>query len=222
MEVYRELYLRMDPDQMAAVADQIERSPPQGWARDRAAEARLRAVPEPHSPTYCFTCAARRARPAATLFLMAEDEATFKVLNVLRPSGEPLTRRQYNAIVEDFYRRVLRPLMGSGGVRASLTAVQAELEHWLSAEAAESLRRFSAWANKKTGSAHPADRERWHDFLLRAHQSDSPMTAPELGRWLLEVGEWSDERAEQLVLEYEFGRELLAHADRQRRRVGPA
>ncbi len=38
MEIFRDLYLGIEPDQMAATADLIERSPPPGWTRDLTAE----------------------------------------------------------------------------------------------------------------------------------------------------------------------------------------
>jgi hypothetical protein len=36
MEVFRDLYLSIEADGMAAMVDLIESSPPSGWTRDRA------------------------------------------------------------------------------------------------------------------------------------------------------------------------------------------
>ena len=44
MEIFRDLYLSVEPDRMAATADMIERSPPPA-GRDRAAEGRARRPP---------------------------------------------------------------------------------------------------------------------------------------------------------------------------------
>ena len=98
-----------------------------------------------------------------------------------------------------------------------LTEAQADLDHWMAPATAEKLRLFSTCANKATGSAHPRDRERWNDFVLSAHRDGSRMDASTLQRWLIEAEGWPPEVAEQLALEYEYGRELLAFADGHRR-----
>src|SRR5260370_40107650 len=99
---------------------------------------------------------------------------------------------------------------------ASLSDGQVELEHWMSHDTAEMLRRFSAFANKGTGSAHPADRDRWNSFVVAAHRGGSRMGAEDLRRWLIEGDGWPPEVADQLAVEYEYGRELLAYAEGRR------
>jgi hypothetical protein len=216
MEVFRDLYVIVEPDRMAAIADRIERSAPAGWARDRAAEGRMRSAPVlTHRPVFCFTCI-QDGRPSATLVLSQKDPATFSVSNIIPVTKHQFTHREYNAILEDFYERVLQPYSGPAGMTATLTGSHADLEHWMPAEAAEKLRRFSACANRGTGSAHPRDRDRWNEFVVAAHQDGSRMGASDLRRWLIEVEGWPPEVADQLALEYEYGRELLAFADGHR------
>jgi hypothetical protein len=218
MEVFQDLYLSVEPDLMAATADLIGRSPPAGWARDCAAEAKMRATPVlSHRPAFCFTCTQEGRRPSATLILSQKDPATFYVSNIVPVSKHQLTHGEYNAILEDFYQRVLQPYTGPAGVTANLTGVRAELEHWMSQDTAEKLRRFSACANKGTGSAHPNDRDRWNEFVVAAHRDGSRIEASDLRRWLIEIEGWPPEVADQLALEYEYGRELLAFADGHRR-----
>ncbi len=218
MEVFRDLYVSVEPDRMAATADLIERSLPAGWTRDRAAERRARAAPGVRGrPIYCFTCEQDGRRPAATLILAQKDPETFYVSNIMPLAKHQLAHGEYNAILEDFYERVIRPYTGPGAVMASLSGDQVDLEHWMAHETAELLRRFSASANKDTGSAHPNDRDRWNAFVVSAHRDGSRMAASDLRRWLIEVEEWAPEVAEQLAVEYEYGRELLAFADGHRR-----
>jgi hypothetical protein len=218
MEIFRDLYISIDPDRMAATADLIERNPPTGWTRDRAAEERVRSAPAlPSRPTFCFSCSEEMQWPAATLILRQKDPATFFVSNIIPSSKHQLAHGEYNAILEDFYERIIRPYTGPGSVTASLSAGQVDLEHWMSHETAELLRKFSACANKGTGSSHPLDRDRWNAFVVAAHRDGSRMGASDLRRWLSEVDGWAPEVATQLAIEYEYGRELLAFADGQRR-----
>jgi hypothetical protein len=218
MKIFRDLYLRIDPDHMAATADLIEGSPPPGWTRDRAAEEHARAAPVLRpKPTFCFTCSAEGQRPAAMVILTEKTAGTFFVSNIVPTIKHQLGYGEYNAILEDFYDRIIRPHTGPAGVTASLTGGEVDLEHWMSHETAEILREFSACANKGTGSSHPADSDRWNAFVVAAHQNGCKMDAADLRRWLLEVDGWPPEVAEQLALEYEYGRELLAFADGRRR-----
>jgi hypothetical protein len=148
---------------------------------------------------------------------MQKDEGSFHVPNVIPIHKHQLARGEYNAILEDFYHRVIGPYLDTDGVTGTLTESQADLEHWMSPETAQKLRTFSACANRGTGSSHPCDRERWDDFILAAHRDNCRMHAKDLRRWLIEVERWSPEVAQQLAIQYDFGREILAFADGRRR-----
>jgi hypothetical protein len=218
MEVFRELSINIEPERMAAMADLIGRSLPAGWTRDRVTEETIRVAQTLNAgPTYCFTCEQDSQRPAATLILAERPPGAFSVSNIMPLTKHRLAHGEYNAILEDFYERVLRPHTDQAGVTVSLTGNQVELEHWMSAATAELLRRFSASANRGTGSSHPNDRARWNAFVVAAHRDHSEMDASDLHRWLIEVARWAPEVAQQLALEYEYGRELLAFADAHRR-----
>lgn len=214
MEVFRDLFIRGEADRLALTLEAIERSLSDGWTRDRLSEDRLRPVTGRTKPIYCFACSRAGRRPAATLFLTQRDPGTLSVSNVVPQQQHQLSHGEYNALVEEFYERFVRPCSASTGVEVELTDTQVDLGHWLSPLAAEKLRTLSAAANKSTGSSHPNDQERWIDFVLAAHREGSRLDAPSLRRWLIEVEGWSPEVADQLAVEYDFGRELLAFSDR--------
>jgi hypothetical protein len=218
MEIFRDLSINIEPERMTALADLIGRSPPPGWARDWAAEGRARSAPmlKPRL-TYCFGCSQEGRRPAATLFLTQKDASTFFVSNITPSSKHQLAHGEYDTVLEDFYERAIRPHTELDGVSASLSGGQVDLEHWMSHDTAELLREFSKCANKGTAAAHPVDRDRWKAFVVVAHRDQSKMNASDLRRWLIEIDGWAPEVADQLVTEYEYGRELLAFADGYRR-----
>jgi hypothetical protein len=101
---------------------------------------------------------------------------------------------------------------------AELTEPEADLELWLPAGAADKLRVFCKVANKRTGSSHPSDRDRWYDFIVAAHEAEAEFTASTLVQWLREEGGWDDELANKLACEYEFARGLLTFANGARMR----
>jgi hypothetical protein len=217
MEVFRELFVNADEGRMATLVESIEYSLPLGWVRDREAEGRICSTPFAARPTYCFTCEAEGRPASATLILTEREPGTFYVSNIIPVSSDRLSYAEYNTVLEEFFRCVLRPSAEQIGLTAVLTEAQADLDHWMSPAAAAKLRTFSTSANKRTGSAHPQDRQRWNDFVLSAHRDGSRMDASTLQRWLVEVEGWSSEVANQLALEYEYGRELLTFAEEHRR-----
>jgi hypothetical protein len=196
---------------------EVERSLTDGWFRDKETEKRLTAVHPAAAPSFCFGCFDDGNRPGATVILTAKGTDTLYASNIIPHSQHRLNYDQYNLVLEEFCERFLRPVAARTGVVVDLTDTQADLERWLSPAVAEHLRRFSSCANKGTGSSHPQDRERWNDFVLSAHQEKSPLDASILRRWLVAVGQWPPELADQLAVEYDYGRELLAFAEVHRR-----
>jgi hypothetical protein len=216
MEIFRDLYIYGGREQIAAVMAEVERSLGNGWAKDSAAEARIRSVDPDGPAVYCFSCTREAGRPAATVFVAEKEPGLYHVSNVVPQQQHQLSYREYNAVLEEFGERLVRPLAERSGLRVELTATQADLSRWLSAGAADRLRRFTALANKGTGASHPSDRERWNDFVLAAHRDRSELDASTLRRWLVEVEGWPPEVADQLAVEYEYGRELLAFSEGRR------
>lgn len=217
MEIFRELFIRGEPHQLVATADTIEQAFSDGWTRERAAEAKLHPMlGSTNRHAYCFACSKKGRRPAAALFLLEKDAHVFYVTNIVPDEKHQLSHAEYNALMEEFYTRFARPCAEKAGARAELTDSNVDLEHWMSPRTAERLRRFSGSANKSTGSAHPADKELWFDFVLAAHQERSSLDASTLGRWLIEVDGWSTEVADDLAIQYERERALLAFSDGRR------
>jgi hypothetical protein len=54
------------------------------------------------------------------------------------------------------------------------------------------------------------------NFVLAAHRERSSLHASTLRRWLIEIEGWAPDVAEQLAIDYEYGRELLVFAEGRR------
>jgi hypothetical protein len=212
MDIFREIHLRGSTEQVDAVVREVEKSLTAGWTRDAKQESRMRSMSSPDDATFCFTCDQAGKRPAATVFLMKRASGTFKTYNVVPHKLHQLSHAQYNGILEEFFRRFIRSAAERLGVEAELTDDKVDLENWMSPEAAEKLRRFSMSANKSTGSAHPSDQELWMDFIVAAQRERAKIDPATLRRWLVEVGDWPEEVADDLASEYEFGKDILAFA----------
>ncbi len=215
MEIFRDLRFRGEPERIEAAVEAIRQSLTDGWTRNAEAEERLRETAIGQEAYHAFTCTATDRHPAATVFLLHKEPRAANVPNILPSERGRLSHRDYNAILEEFFERFARPCAERNGVMAELTPGQVDLEHWMSPQAAEKLRRFSRSANKSSAASHPSDRERWMDFLVAVHRENSGLAAATLIRWL-EESDWPSEIAYRLSSEYESGRELLAFADRRR------
>ncbi|AFK54015.1 hypothetical protein [Tistrella mobilis] len=152
---------------------------------------------------------------AVCLVLWSRDDA-YEVTNIVPRDVGELGHQRYNAALQDFIARVARPAATAARFEIQTTSAQQGLNDWLPAAAADALRRFSATANKSTGSSHPSDRKRWFAFLLQAHRDAGSFDTDRLVRWLTEVEGWPDDKAHDLAIEYEFGLALLNEYDRTR------
>jgi hypothetical protein len=217
MKVFRDLFIRGEPERIVAAIEEIDRSLTGGWFRDREDERRFAGVPGLGGKPACFGCFAEGDRPGATVILTPKGPSVLYVSNVIPHCRRQLDHDQYNRVLGEFHERFVKPAADKVGVASELTDTEADLEKWLSPAAAEKLRRFSACANKGTGGAHPQDRERWNDFVVAAHQDGGSLDSSTLRRWLVEVEDWPPELADLLAGEYGYGRELLSFEEGRRR-----
>ncbi|MGK9236351.1 hypothetical protein KXS07_31505 [Inquilinus limosus] len=186
-------------------------SPP--WRHARERERDVAAHAGRGAEVLAFERDASGGIESVGLVLWSRDEG-LEVTNIVPRRVSELGIRGYNAALEDFVARVAKPAAAATGYIVESSAAQQVLDDWLPAEAAGALRRFSAAANKATGSTHPMDRKRWFAFLISVHGAEAEFSTDLLVRWLTEVEGWSDDNAHDLAIEYEFGLALLDEYDR--------
>lgn len=162
-----------------------------------------------------FERASKGGLPAAGLVLWPADDG-YEVTNIVPIKSGSLSYSTYNAILQDFAKKIAEPAAQSTGFTLYVSASHKSLEDWLTPSAAKYLHRFSALANKSTGAAHPMDKKRWLTFLIAAHQDNRAFDAGLLARWLIEAEHWPEDTAHELAIEYEFALELLEQYDQTR------
>lgn len=216
MQVFRELVIHGKPEQLHATVETICNSVSGNWSRDMESEERIRNKALPNrGRTFSFKCTKRGDRPAADLFLMEKDDSSLYVTNIVPQEHGQLSYAEFNAILEEFATLFVWPAAERTGSRVEMTEAEADLESWVSPETAKKLRLFCWSANKSTGSAHPADRKRWFDFIVSAHREGSLLDSTTLRRWLHESAGWDENGSHELASEYEFARELLTQGTRE-------
>src|SRR5262249_3255806 len=159
--------------QLAELMDEVEKSLPPGWVRDRTIEGQLRALAEMTKPTYSFVHERDNRFPAATIYLREEEPRVLVAANVILLNKHRLSYGETNALWEEFVERIVGPCAEKRGVQCELTACQTALSDWLSDAVAEKLRTFSMTASRNSGSGLTVDKERWFDFIMTAHGEGS-------------------------------------------------
>ena len=205
MKVYQDLVFRGDRESLDRLIAAIEGRLSDGWARSRDNEREIRRVTL--GPMYCFSCTARGTRAASDLWIATKTKSSLYVANIVPKEHRSLTYDQYNQILREFHDRFARTAADSVGFQVELGNPEPQIEDFLSPSAARELRSFSSRANRSI--LHPLDRERWNQFLTRAHRERAPLTSDILKRWLIEEEKWPEDKAFDLIVEYENSRDLL-------------
>lgn len=213
MKIFRDLSITgpRNPAQFEAVGEEIARHLPASWMRDRARENDNAELLEDMLPVFVFERAADSLAPKSGL-VMARDGQRLSVANLVPIDVHQLSIDQYNAALEEFYRMAAKPACDALGYKADLTPENPPMTAWMTEGTFRKLSRFSAAANKSTGSSHPRDQERWMDFIIAATKESAPLKVDILKRWLIEEEGWDERTAGDLAIEYEFGRALLNRA----------
>jgi len=224
VEVFQNLFLRGPAKSQPALRQALLDHVAGPWCHAEEIEKKLSTLPgwsagrpgsasgENGADILAFDRDTSDGLPAATLWLSSQSDG-YKVTNIIPSETGQLDYSEYNAILEDFGQRVASRAAQQVGFQIETTSSRQSIEDWLPQKAAEALRRFSRYANKSTGSAHPSDREHWFKFLITAHSDKGQLDTELLARWLVEVEGWSDDRADKLAIEYEFGLGLLSEYD---------
>lgn len=167
--------------------------------------------------------------PESEVVLNARD-AGYRLSNIVAViHGDRRDVAAWNSVLEDFISCVAAPATNKTRHKLIVGPNHVAMRDLASLDAERSLRRFSAAANRSTGSDHPLDERRWIEFVIACaravgRQDRQPLTPTLDGkllcRWLTEVDGWTGDLADDLVRQYEFGLELVQAYDQSRPYAG--
>jgi hypothetical protein len=208
MKVYGDLVLSGSREALAKAVEAIESSMASGWQRSQDLESRVGI-----KDTRCFVAPSTASHRSGALWLAYRPEqANWYVSNITPMETGSLSEDEYNSILREFYENFVRPTTRATGIEAELGKFEKGARDYMTEAAEKQLDRFSVSANKSTGSGHPADQERWFAFIVQIVRDGYGPDASTLADLLQESFGWSEEKAHELALEYEFGRDLLRYA----------
>lgn len=211
IEVFSELYVRGPAAAKAGLRKALVAAAADPWSYDEERSAEIQRNTVSNDDVLVFRRCAAEALPAAGLTLRERHDG-FYVSNIVPTEASELGYGEYNALLQDFGERLVRPVADAHGWGVEITPGRQRLEDWAPAEVALALRRFSSAANKSTGASHPMDQQRWFAFLVAAHRTGTSLDADRLGRWLHEAHGWDEDSAHELAGDYERAMALLDYA----------
>jgi hypothetical protein len=188
LEVFQDLNLRTgsaDVSIREAILSEVR--PP--WRHDAERERSVKNVALKGKDVVALVRESFEGIDESGLVLWQADDG-YRVANIVPRNVNELGITKYNAILQDFVRRIADPAARAAGFRIELSSERQTLEDWLEPGPVASLRRFSNLANKSTGASHPRDEARWFEFLIEAHRTMARLDAGQLSRWLFEVERW--------------------------------
>lgn len=216
VHVFQDLYLR-HPMGSRTIREALLKAATDRWVHSDLKEESVRDTASRNvDDVIAFERPATESLPGVTLWMFEDDKGGYKVSNIVPIQQGQLGIEGYNAALVDFASTVVSPVIDSAGIELVLTSADQRIDDWTDIATASALKRFSGLANKATGRSHPLDEERWLDFIISAHHSGRPPDPEQLSRWLIEVEQWSDDVAQNLVSDYSMSMVLLKHYDRTR------
>lgn len=207
MKTFRDLYIHLNGVDLEAFSNELERQSKAPWMRRKDKEEELRDV---GGTPICFEASKNPLVAPAALFIFPKEGDTLWVSNIVPTEESELTYDQYNFALENFYENIVLPAIKGSSITADLTSNKISVGSVAGDEVEKALLRFSNLANKSTGSSHPLDRKRWFEFLILANETGSNLYADLIIRSLVELG-WSEEKAIDLGIQFEFAEDLLAY-----------
>jgi hypothetical protein len=205
MKTFRDLYIRLSGHSIDDFIARVAASCHAPWHRAIDEEEKL---PAPGSMMFSFGRKTDSALPGAFLFIANKEGDLWYVSNIVPTERAELGYDRYNNILIDFEKNVLRPAIAGTRIEVDLTGDYISIRDVAGGDVEDALSTFSKLANKSTGSSHPLDRERWFHFLVLANKQRTNLQTDLVIQTLIDLG-WSDERAYELGIEFEFAQDLL-------------
>lgn len=209
MEIYSDMTISGSQSDLSELLQRLDGSSLAGsWRRDETAERDIAPLLLGQTGVRCFENTTETELPSACLWLDIESDR-WEVTNVIpMPPNDSLTPSQYHSLLCSFRGHASR-LATDLRIRISEPLLDVGPGYWLTPKTEKLLHAFSTLANKSTGASHPRDRERWHAFVRAAHEDRVRVGGDELSRILVEHDHWSESKASELAILFEYELALL-------------
>lgn len=147
---------------------------------------------------------------------MVADDSELRITNITPNQSGQLSIEQYNAILDEFFVNVIKPSINEF-YQVIVSSDSKTIEDYAGSEVSKKLKIWINAANKSTLNTNHFDFERWASFVIEAHKYDSALNTTELEKYLIEeINIPDDDLVSKILIDYEYGRDLLKEYDRYR------
>lgn len=133
------------------------------------------------------------------------------VANITSEMNNNLGVVNYNVILNTFFHEMVSPYIR--GYNCSMTGEDVAMSGILQEEVYRKLNAWQATCNKSMPIAHPADYERWLDFVVSYFiNHDQEITPDDLEQWLIEDCHWPQayiDEINKMAIKFEYSIDLL-------------
>lgn len=146
--------------------------------------------------------------PATRLALFVSGNNQLVLANIVPEdqSDRGLDKRQYNSILDSFYRAVIVPVCGT-----RYTIIKPDPNVQIETLIPESYQQLVFWergVNRRSPFSHPLDLNRWFSFVYSIASHREELSTGDFQLWLQENRGWSNHDAFDAALRYENDRML--------------
>lgn len=137
------------------------------------------------------------------------DSSHVIVVNIVPDSEDlfQLTKVQYNAILEQFYKQIVAPLFHEAVITPEDCAIETLLPL-----SSSYLKHWYDMSNPGGRICHPLDVERWYEFVLQVLRNDESFSSDDLEYWLREDMHEREESINEIVERYDYDRDAMHYA----------
>ena len=201
MNVLQKLTITGEAENISAWLDELDANPAPWRINSALRESWLKDPSHRHPRSATFDAPETTSFADASVFLFVRNEGTeCALLNTVTKYKMPV--EYYNAVITAFYCDCVAPHLSRFTLNALLTRGEEFVEDTLSPENLRLLETFAIFADKNTGSYHPADNQRWLDFIASSARARQILPLTLLRNWLEEHG-FTANAAYELSIEYE-------------------
>jgi hypothetical protein len=155
-----------------------------------------------------------KIRGAIAYVWLVIDNNELKITNITPNKSGQLSFEQYNSILDEFFNIIIKPNIDSR-FDIVISSDNKTISDYAGPEVSKKIESWIKLANKSTLNTHPLDFKRWTEFVISAHKNESELTTTQLGKYLIDVVGISDEElVDKILLDYEYGRDLLKEYDK--------
>lgn len=205
VKIYQDLFINLHGYQVETLIETITSRCGEQWVRAYERENDVKALGENF---YFFERSENENIKNAALALCYKSNDIWYVPNIIPLQLDHLSQDEYNRILNNFVEELLFPAIKDTPVSIKIIKDEIYLREVAGNEIHNLLTRFSAVANKSTGSSYPSDQKRWFAFICAVNNAGKEIRPDLLVHTLMEQG-WAEDSSNDLAEEFEFAQELL-------------